>query len=205
MNFKEAYEQMKKGRKVSRSIYNNSYWYLDNDKIFLKCANGGAKHCDFSQIAINDTLADDWEIVAEKNRSKVWKPKPDDLYYCLLSTGQVESTTFCRHYGADEDRVKLGNCFETKEEAEHMVEKLKVIKELQDFALENNNEEIDWRDKYTTKYFISYDFNEEKILTTGYTYFWTSNIYFASKEIAQEAIKKISEDRIKKYYFDIED
>ena len=109
--------------------------------------------------------------------------------------------------GSVEKFISIGNCFETGKEAKHMVEKLKVIKELRDFALENNNEKIDWRDKCTGKYFITYDFYDEKISIASYTFrnFLPFEIYFTSKEIAQKAIKKIGEYRIKKYYFDIEE
>lgn len=86
-----------------------------------------------------------------------------------------------------------------------MVEKLKVIKELRDFALEHNDEEIDWVDNEQDKWEISYKDSNVEPICNNYYRSQAFNIYFASKEIAQEAIKKIGEDRIKKYYFDIED
>lgn len=104
--------------------------------------------------------------------------------------------------------INFGNCFKTKEEADHMVEKLKVIKELQDFAIENRDEEISWEedDEYNRyKYSIYFDYRWESIRINFTTVAHDSpfNLYFVSKEIAQEAIKTIGEDRIKKYYFDV--
>lgn len=86
-----------------------------------------------------------------------------------------------------------------------MIENLKVINELKNFALENNKEKINWKDDMQTKWTIFYNhFN--KNLEINY---WRStqpiplNICFTSEEIARKAVKTIGVDRIKKYYFDI--
>ena len=86
-----------------------------------------------------------------------------------------------------------------------MVEKLKVIKELRDFALEHNDEEIDWVDNEQDKWELSYKDSNVEPICNNYYRAQAFNIYFTSLEIAKEAIKTVGEDRIKKYYFDIED
>lgn len=213
MNFKESYQKMLEGNKVRRKGDNGYFYYDENTKHVYHYISEKCFDRLIENIEIENALAEDWEVVEEREvveetKGKVWKPSAGELYYYINSKGEIKFSYYNNRSTKDKRRVcNIGNYFKTDEEADHMVEKLKVIKELQDFALEN--EEIDWRDKYvtryTTKYFISYDFNEEKILTTGLAFFLQSNIYFASKKIAQEAIKKIGEDRIKKYYFDIED
>lgn len=139
---------------------------------------------------------------SRKNKIKVWKPSLGDLYYYINSNGDIKLS----YYNTRSiDKRCIGNFFKTDEEAEHMVEKLKVIKELQDFAIENRDEEIDWYDKEQDKWEISYKDSNVEPICNNYYRAQAFNIYFASKEIAQEAIKTIGEDRIKKYYFDIED
>ena len=157
----------------------------------------------FTQETITNTLQEDWEVVEE---SKVWKPEKDGHYYYYDNDGRTYQSSYCED-SIDKRRFEFGNCFKTQEEAKHMAEKLKVINELKNFALENNNEKIDWRDKCIGKYFITYDFYDEEISVASYTFrnFLPFEIYFTSKEIAQKAIKKIGEYRIKKYYFDIEE
>lgn len=197
MNFKEAYQKMLEGKKVKRKgweewqhyklIGNNMYYA---DKLIA------------SNISVDNALANDWEVVVEKNKIKVWKPSLGDLYYYINSNGDIKLS----YYNTRSiDKRCIGNYFKTDEEAEHMVEKLKVIKELQDFAIENRDEEIDWYDKEQDKWEISYKDSNVEPICNNYYRAQAFNIYFASKEIAQEAIKKIGEDRIKKYYFDIED
>ena len=206
MNFNEAYQKMLEGKKIKRPDW-KGYWFIDSkdNKFKIKLAGGEIKENKFTQETIKNTAANDWEIV-EEPKSKAYKPKPQETYYFLCGDG-TPTADHNLDDGSVEKFISIGNCFETGKEAKHMVEKLKVIKELRDFALENNNEKIDWRDKCTGKYFITYDFYDEEISIASYTFrnFLPFEIYFTSKEIAQKAIKKIGEYRIKKYYFDIEE
>ena len=88
-----------------------------------------------------------------------------------------------------------------------MVEKFKVIRELQKFANENNEKEIDWKNKTQCKYYLVYDTKDEDLYVDYTTYSKREpfNIYFTSSKIAKKAIEEIGEDRIKKYYFNVED
>lgn len=205
MNFNEAYQKMLEGKKIKRPDW-KGYWFIDSkdNKFKIKLAGGEIKENKFTQETIKNTAANDWEVV-EEPKSKVYKPKPQEMYYFLAGDG-TPTADHNLDDGSIEKFISIGNCFETGKEAKHMVEKLKVIKELRDFALENNNEKIDWRDKCTGKYFITYDFYDEEISIASYTFrnFLPFEIYFTSKEITQKAIKTIGEYRIKKYYFDIE-
>lgn len=197
MNFKEAYQKMLEGKKVKRKGRSMCCFYDSNENKF--CTGDGVA---ITGITFEAALAEDWEVVVEKNKIKVWEPSLGDLYYYINSNGDIK---FSYYNTRSIDKRCIGNFFKTDEEAEHMVEKLKVIKQLQDFAIENRDEEIDWYDKEQDKWEISYKDSNVEPICNNYYRAQTFNIYFASKEIAQEAIKKIGKDRIKKYYFDIED
>lgn len=197
MNFKEAYQKMQEGKKVRRKGRSCCCFYDSNENKFCTC-DGVA----ITGITFEAALAEDWEVVVEKNKIKVWEPSLGDLYYYINSNGDIK---FSYYNTRSIDKRCIGNFFKTDEEADHMVEKLKVIKELRDFALEHNDEEIDWVDNEQDKWEISYKDSNVEPICNNYYRAQAFNIYFASKEIAQEAIKKIGEDRIKKYYFDIED
>ena len=202
MNFKEAYEQMLKGKKVRRPGW-KGYWWIEDDKVFAKNNSWDAPQKRFSQVDIGHTAADDWEVV---EKSKVWKPKERESYYYVENVGEVLGDCNTNHE-VDKNRINLGNCFKTKEEAEHMTEKLKVINELKNFALENNEVEIDWNNLNQRKYVIIYDPEDQNVDVYCYwrTQYLPFNIHFTSEKIAQKAIETIGEDRIKKYYFDVEE
>lgn len=196
MNFKEAYQKMLEGKKVKRKGWEDwQYYKLIGDNMYY------ANKLIASNVSVENALANDWEIV-EETKNKVWKPSLGDLYYYINSNGDIK---FSYYNTRSIDKRCIGNFFKTDEEAAHMAEKLKVIRELQDFALEHNDEEIDWVDNEQDKWEISYKDSNVEPICNNYYRAQAFNIYFASKEIAQEAIKKIGEDRIKKYYFDIED
>ena len=203
MNFKEAYKAMQEGKNVRRKSWKKNE-FIDvnyNDK--------------FVFTSIENALAEDWEIVEEKK--KYWEPKKDEKYYYITDCGDVDNHLYSNlvvnddylyaNWLIERARFNIGNCFKTKIEAEHILEKLKVIHELQKFAYENNEEEIDWNDTKQYKCFLIYDTDDKKICVDYRTYVKNEpfNIYFTSFNLARQAIAKIGEDRIKKYYFDVEE
>lgn len=199
MNFKEAYQKMLEGKKVRRKGCDSYLFY--NSKENKICTGDGVA---VTGIAFEAALADDWEIVEEP--VKDWKPKKGDTYYYIGNAGSIFNYD-CREDILDEAHLNIGNYFKTEEDAKHMVEKFKVIRELQKFANENNEEKIDWNDTRQYKCFLIYDTDDKKICVDYGTYVKNEpfNIYFTSFNLARQAIKTIGEDRIKKYYFDVKD
>lgn len=119
-------------------------------------------------------------------------------YWCIFG-GQV-----CDYIWTDgeedEKRLSIGNAFHTKEEAEFVLEKLKVIHELKQFAEPKN---IVW-DFGEYHHIIYYDCTN---MVIDYNYSIINkyvDITFATKEIARKAVEAVGEDRIKKYYFEVE-
>lgn len=140
---------------------------------------------------------------AKKPKSKVWKPEEGQLYW--LITGTVT----CYNWDGsqtDHNLFSIGNCFKTKEEAENAAERLKIRAELQRYADEHNDKEIDWGNYNQTKYFFNYDNfeNEIRILCTINSR-EPFQIYFTSRNIAKDAVKAVGEERIKKYLFGVEE
>ena len=199
MNLKEAYEKMREGKKVKRKGRSMCCFYDSNENKF--CTGDGVP---ITGIAFEAALAEDWEIVEEKK--KYWTPKEKEKYFYIEDCMGVSDD---RNVQAPIDycRFNIGNFFKTKIEAEHILEKLKVIHELQKFAYENNEEEIDWKNFNQCKYYLVYDTKDEELYVDYAVYCKREpfNIYFTSSKIAKRAIEEIGEDRIKKYYFNVED
>lgn len=142
---------------------------------------------------------------ANKPVNKVWKPKKGEVFYTVYADGSIYELTWLNNA----DRIKryeIGNCFKTKNEAEFALEKLKVITELKRYACEYNEEKINWQStdgKYN--YYIKYDVRSHIVTYDFEKFFKREDIYFTSREIAKAAIKEIGEERLKKYYFEVED
>ena len=208
MNFEQAIEEMTKGKKVRRKGWKDVWLIIDNNGNLL-CGSPNfynkeqidTKIDDLSLTNVENIFAEDWEVIEDKKQW--WEPKNKDLYWYISNEGEIHSWNFNKKFNTSS--LNFGNCFQTEEQAKFMVEKLKVIHELEKFAFENNEKEIDWNDVNQTKYYLGM-FQSDKIIAVFSTYKWCYtpfNIYFTSEEIAEKAIETIGEERIKKYYFGV--
>lgn len=96
---------------------------LCSDDITKGLAFGIDRHNGNPTMAYYNSLAElneEWEDYEE-----------DENFYVIGPSGKVGSR-FKKHDGYEEDFEEIGNYFETKEEAEKAVEKLKVRKRLKD-------------------------------------------------------------------------
>lgn len=144
-------------------------------------------------------------LVAKANKgSKVYVPEDGEKYWIILTSGTLSNYTW-RGDCFDHGLLAIGNCFKTREEAKFEVERLKVIKELKDYALKYNEHEIDWKDENKGKWCIYYSYSYSTVLSDVTSSIGLSTVYFTSSQIAGNAIKAIGEDRLKKYYFGIEE
>lgn len=78
-------------------------------------------------------LLDEWEDYTPKEPTR-WKPELGYKYYLSDSNGSIYDSVWSNDY-IDRSRIEIGNCFQTKEEAEKAVEKLKAWKRLKDSGL----------------------------------------------------------------------
>ena len=134
-----------------------------------------------------------------KDYDNVW-PKKGDKYWFIAHNGDI---VWDHYYNAleDEELKEIGNFFKTEEEAKETLEYLKVLHELKELA----DDDKTW-DGNNSHWELDYDTSLDKITI----YQLRCNIsggayYFKSKESAQAAVEKIGEERLKKYYFFIEE
>lgn len=147
--------------------------------------------------AIKVLLGDACDI-EEKEIDEAEFPKYGSIYYFIDSDGEV-CQSFWEDDGIDRDCLSLGNCFETREEAEFEVERLKVLHEMKQFA---EPKDYKW-DNNNNHYYIYYSFLDNTI-RTGNCYCSKSNhIYFKSEEDVKICFESIGEDRIKNYYLQV--
>lgn len=207
MKFKQAYREMSKGKKIKRPGW-EGYWFIEDGKVKIKLKTSEILENNFNEETITNIFTDDWEVVEEKKEKKTWwKPEMWQKYYQIDWDGRVFDMTYDDTSG-DRGSISIGNCFQTVEQAKFMVEKLKVIHELEKFAYENNEEEIDWNNKGQNKYYLvaKYSIDGTIHVDSFYTISFKGipfDIYFTSKKIAKKAVEIVGEKRILKYYFDV--
>lgn len=147
------------------------------------------------EIKINELASEIEKLKAEKE-NKQYKPKDGDKYWIISHNGYVVQVRWMGDE-AEDDIYAIGNVFRTQEEAEFRAEQLKVEAELRRFARPFKSDS----ENYTLGYRHLYD----KIEMTFFETIQCGNLYFPSKEIAQKAIDTVGADRIKKYYFGVEE
>lgn len=212
MNFNSAYKEMLNGKRIRRAewVYNcdgksYQYCFIDNHKIKIKLKNNAI---------ITDTTSDilfeaekiDWEVL-DKIEINQWKPKKNKKYW-YVDTDFTVSKAYNKYMLIKNSRIDAGNCFKTFYEADRIAKKLKVIKQLQDFASAAGD--INWENIEQHKYYIDYDYNSRKVEISHSILFVCTrvlpfNIYFTSYEAAKKAIEFVGEEKIRRYYFDIDE
>lgn len=123
-------------------------------------------------------------------------PKVGDEYWYLSSNGYILNGYKDDIDGIEVGLLEIGNIFRTEEEAEFAVEKLKVEAELRKFSRSPNVSGVHW-------FIVCADLEEVYTLYTTQE-ISQGTIYFESKKVAQQAIKTVGAERIKKYIFGVE-
>ena len=124
-------------------------------------------------------------------------PQVGDTYWRIDDKGSVDNN-FYKDYYTDNHRQAIGNFFQTEQQAEFAVEKLKVEAELRKFSRPFKCGEI--------SHYIFLNTDIECLDVAGLSYSqYQGTIYFESREKANEAVESVGEERIKKYIFGVED
>ena len=136
----------------------------------------------------------------EEAKQAEW-PQHSDIYWYMFGTGEIFDG---RWVGAKSDvaRQTIGNTFRTKEEAKFELERLKVIAELKKFAMSRGAVRKARGDKSVYCLYLAPD---DTLFAESDIAYRHPTLYFADESTARKAITAVGEDRVKKYYFGIED
>lgn len=189
-------EYLEKGGLIRRKGWSKdiSISFNKNASIFDAYINGVITG-DKTDLTLEDIISDDWELI-EKS-TQLWQPQYAEKYYYISTAGNTAHDTFDK--SVDKCRLSFGNCFNTREEAQHTVEKIKIINKLRDLSNIKFNET---NDRY---YMIVYNKEDGEIISDFYYSLnpIPFNVFFKTREDCENAISTIGEENLKKYYFDV--
>lgn len=140
------------------------------------------------------------QMIKEANQGRVksiWDLDTVDgeKYYCLFSDGDIDKLVFNAKH--DKQARDIGNAFLTREEAEFELERRKIEAIMRKYSQPFTPGFGDW--------YICYNYGSGDIYF-DYIYNVDYGIpYFESREVAQKVIDEIGEDRLKKYWFGVEE
>lgn len=143
-----------------------------------------------------ENLKEEFRVKIEQLKEEYVKkefPQEGDRYFFVHDNGEVVFAVMSKYNNrATLERKTIGNVFKTKEDAEFMAERLKVIAELKKFGKPFERRE--------DNYYLTYDLDFKIIRIFNSVATKRRDIYFESAEKVKEVIKTVGEDRIKKYY-----
>lgn len=143
----------------------------------------------------------DKEKLSNTQMNTRWRANNGETYYYAFGDGDIAQNRE-ENGGTPTKHYNLGNYFQTKEEVEKVVEKIKIYIKLKDLALRlNKGEQIDWENRNQPKQYISFD-NESNELF--YLYCYTCHdigqIYCLDKSFLDIAEQEIGEENLRKLF-----
>ena len=150
-----------------------------------------------------DKINIEWEIIKEKTG---WERAEDyDTYYCVDNNGKVceKNDDDCT---SDRWRYKIANYSTVKSKMEFKALRDNLLSRMQRWADIHNEEKIDWNDLAQRKYVIYYDYDDNELCIT-YVYYIRDlgQVYFTSKEIANQCLEEFKEELLGFYKFEMEE
>lgn len=146
--------------------------------------------------AANEKLDELKAAQAKAEADDSW-PKGGDTYFfvdgaCGVVESQWDSDLL------DASRMNIGNVFRTVAEAEHEIDRRKVMTELRQLARKSwGGGKVDWSNIAQDKWYLFCDHSEQVWrIDYGSTCQRQGAIYFATREAAQAAIETIGADRL---------
>ena len=139
----------------------------------------------FKEIEKFPNILTDWfEEVKEPTR---WKPEMGQTYYRVGGDGRIYDDTWVNDSAVDNGRFEIGDCFQTGEEAERVVEYLKALAVVRGDATSKFV-------KSGENWYVYYDTNLNSLMLSISCSMLDNGIfgipYFATREDAQRSIEQ---------------
>lgn len=171
-----------------------------NIKIDFNIVCGMDLNCKENEI-VQDIVKDTIKELEEKIKSsleskKEWVPEIGKLYYKINAYGEVVKSTFT-NFSIDRNCLDIGNAFRTKEEAQFELERRKIEAIMKKYSRPFNEKKENWA--------IYYDHYDKAVNTTCWHNTDYGSYRFESKEVTQKVINEIGEERLKKYWFKVDE
>ena len=139
----------------------------------------------------------------QEKKCKRWRASRNGKYWHITpSASAIVNYTIEINDDQDNRSYETGNYFRTEEEAEKVVEKIKIYTQLKDLALRlNEGREVDWKNEKQNKYYIYFNHAEMKLsLLTGCLYQDLGQIYCLDENFFKIAKQEIGEENLKKLF-----
>ena len=137
------------------------------------------------------------ELLIKPKQKTIWELEVGDTYNCIGSEGNIISSMWVNDV-YDKNRRAAGNCFLTKEAAEHKLERDKIEAELLELGGRKNFK------LYEPNHILIYNHVANVVTSVNQTQIDMGGIYFDTQEECVNARWAIGHKRLEKYWFNID-
>lgn len=152
-----------------------------------------------------DKINIEWEIIEEEENNDWKRAEYNNQYYYVTSSGKVLKEIE-KNISLDNTRHKIANYSTVKSKMEFKALRDNLLSRMQRWADIHNEDKIDWNDSEQRKYLIYYDYDDNKFYFT-YVYYIRDlgQVYFTSKEIANQCLEEFKEELLEFYKFEMDE
>lgn len=192
MNGLEAIELMKQGKMIESDAYFTRY--IKDGVMYSVTSNGDVVSNDFD-INYENYRECKPEPLTGWDRTEHWEDA--EGFYSIAECDVLADRTSYNHV-LNQKCYENANYFSTKEKAEEINFKQTLFRKLQRFSDENGGNEINWNNDEQCKWMIRLGHKSKKLRVGHNDYFKNfGQVYFVSKEIAEQAIELFHDELIK--------
>ena len=154
------------------------------------------------QVEMTEEQLKELGVIKERSRTGYERVKKSEMYYVVDTEYNSMSKNTEFNDQRDEQCYNTGNYYNDKVIAENNARADRLQRCLRQWQAQNDEviSKEDWEDHDLTKYFIIYDY-DSNVISPGRTWWMrgTNNIYFKSREKAEEAIEAFRDELL--WYF----
>lgn len=130
------------------------------------------------------------EIKDDKCNFNIYRRKGQE-YWVINYDGVIQN--YLDNFNKfDDDAVRNGNYFLTKEDAEYVAKREILFRKMLNFSLRNGLKEIT---RFSNRYLLAMDcYNEVHYVAEGFQSGKKNCVYFATEEVAREALRRYGKE-----------
>ena len=141
-----------------------------------------------------EALRKEAEAQKKQEEPKPWKPERGEEYFAVEDVADVVPYTYCED-SIDEYNIQLGNCFRTKERAEQVTKKMRLLlrlEQLHDILCPDYVP--DWNNDGELKFCLAHHCDDDCWFVDYFNVTQYPTVYFDTEENAQKAAEILNKE-----------
>lgn len=141
-----------------------------------------------------EALRKEAEAQKKQEEPKPWKPERGEEYFAVEDVADVVPYTYCED-SIDEYNIQLGNCFRTKERAEQVTKKMRLLLRLEQLHDMLCPDYVpDWNNDGELKFCLAHHCDDDCWFVDYFNVTQYPTVYFDTEENAEKAAEILNKE-----------